>query len=62
MTDDNAVVGLFRRDAPLVSYVSYEYIRGPSECIILRASRGYTNKYFLTDLTMASRVPFRVVN
>jgi hypothetical protein len=68
MIDDNAIVGLYRRNALPGEYISYEYIRRPVEQVTFRAplepgeyeAMAFTNGHILSEETMAARIAFTV--
>ncbi|MDR2779717.1 MAG: hypothetical protein LBB28_01165 [Synergistaceae bacterium] len=70
MLDDGAILGISERDAKPGEFVAYKYIVAGRGSYAFDAPssageyeiRGYTNKYFLADSTLASRNVFRVID
>jgi hypothetical protein len=68
MTEDNAMVGIFKREAAPNAYMLYAYIRRKDEKIVMRAPfepgdyelRGFSNGFVLSEFTMTAKVPFKV--
>ena len=70
MLDDGAILGISERDAKPGEFVAYKYIVASGGSYEFDAPssageyeiRGYTNKYFLADSTLAARNIFKVVD
>jgi hypothetical protein len=68
MIEDNAMIGIFKRDADAKDYMLYEYISRKDEKITMRAPfapgdyelRGFSNGFVLSEFTTTACIPFKV--